>query len=167
MTSPRHQWIWHRSHRRTQIRLLLHYFLLNGWGGGPGRPDLLVHVDQCPWVDLDVILPSWRIHLVALDPDRQLPSTLCHVWSELGYYYKRFTDWYEYTAAAVVLLQSIAAYFGSFKKNCLLHNSVKPIDSLLHKSNSKTFAVSPFNLLIQMHTTDPSKNSAMIHSSNQ
>jgi hypothetical protein len=29
---------------------------------------------------------------------------------------KLFTDWYEYTAAAVVLLHLIAAYFGSFKK---------------------------------------------------
>jgi hypothetical protein len=29
---------------------------------------------------------------------------------------KLFTDWYEYTVAAVVLLHLIAAYFGSFKK---------------------------------------------------
>jgi hypothetical protein len=29
---------------------------------------------------------------------------------------KLFTNWYEYTAAAVVLLHSIAAYFVSFKK---------------------------------------------------
>jgi hypothetical protein len=28
---------------------------------------------------------------------------------------KRFTDWYEYTAAAIVLLHLIAAYFGSLK----------------------------------------------------
>jgi hypothetical protein len=40
---------------------------------------------------------------------------------------KQFIDWYEYTAAAIVLLHLIAAYFGSLKnkknkKNYLLHS---------------------------------------------
>jgi hypothetical protein len=48
---------------------------------------------------------------------------------------KLFTDWYEYTAAAVVLLHLIAAYFGSFKKEKKLLTSFN--SSFLQKTLEK------------------------------
>jgi hypothetical protein len=60
---------------------------------------------------------------------------------------KRFTDWYEYTAAAIVLLHSIAAYFGSLKNqkrkklltsftSSFLQKTLKKIDGLSGESKS-------------------------------